>query len=79
MKKAQQRTPRSIRPNLESLEDRNQPATWTQLSNLGGGGEMMLLTDGRVIAEAGGITNSYSILTPDNKGSYPAADQAPVA
>jgi hypothetical protein len=62
----------SARLLVEELESRVTPAggTWTALSNLGGGGTMMLLTDGSVMLQGGGIASSWSRLTPSSTGSY---------
>src|SRR2546421_12896932 len=62
-------------PQVETLESRTLPATWTPLANLaptasGGTGTMMLLTDGRVIVQGGGVTNNWYALTPSGTGSY---------
>src|SRR5438128_2302623 len=60
------------RLEVEQLEARNLLATWTQLTNLasGGAGTMMLLTDGRVMAQKGGVTNAWQQLVPNATGSY---------
>ena len=60
------------RPELELLETRNLLATWTPLTNLAptGAGVMMLLTDGRVMMQGGGVTKAWSQLTPSATGSY---------
>jgi hypothetical protein len=60
---------------LEKLEDRVVPAgTWTKLSNLApspdGIGTMMLLSDGTVMGEGGGVDKTWYKLTPDSTGSY---------
>ena len=46
-------------------------ATWTKLTNLapGGGGVMLLLTDGTVMVQQG-RTRNWMRLTPDARGSY---------
>ena len=46
--------------------------TWTQMTNLPptGLGTMMLLSDGRVMAQGGGTTNSWFQLVPNASGSY---------
>ncbi len=51
------------------------PGTWTALTNTaplssGGIGTMMLLSDGRVLAEGGGVSKNWYILTPDATGDY---------
>ncbi|MDR3633479.1 MAG: Ig-like domain-containing protein, partial [Isosphaeraceae bacterium] len=64
------------RAALEPLEERQLLAgTWTDLTNAApaassGIGTMMLLTDGEVIAEGGGVNNAWFKLTPDAAGSY---------
>jgi hypothetical protein len=60
---------------LEVLEARDLPAgTWTALANQApspdGTGTMMLLTDGTVMVQGGGIDPSWYRLTPDASGSY---------
>ena len=50
-----------------------QAQTWTQLANnnpKGGCGTMNLLTDGTVIVQTAGQTNTFSKLTPDATGNY---------
>src|SRR5262249_13178270 len=61
-----------VPPFVEELESRLTPAggTWTALSHLGGGGTMMLLSDGTVMLQGGGVSASWSRLTPDSTGSY---------
>lgn len=46
--------------------------TWTPLTNTAPSGInlMMLLSDGTVMAQAGGATNNWYKLTPNNRGSY---------
>lgn len=67
---------KSYRPMLDLLEDRLVPAgTWTQLANLAplgsnGIGTMELLSDGTIMAQGGGVTNTWYRLTPDANGSY---------
>lgn len=62
----------SFRPEVTQLEDRVVPTggTWTALTNFGGGGTMMLLSDGSVMIQGGGISSSWSRLTPNSSGSY---------
>ena len=64
---------------LESLEGRRllavtAPAagTWTQLAAQapGGSGTMMLLTDGTVMMQGSGVSDSWYRLTPDASGNY---------
>ena len=46
---------------------------WTPLTNsnpAGGCGTMLLLTDGTVIVQGPGVTNTWSKLTPDSSGNY---------
>jgi hypothetical protein len=66
--------PRRERPlALELLEAREVPATWTALAHAApssGLGTMMLLSDGSVMAQGGGQTNTWYRLAPDNNGSY---------
>jgi hypothetical protein len=70
--RAGQRSPRP-RPRLEELETRNVlSGSWTLLNSFAPGstGTMMLLTDGTVMAQAGGITNQWFQLSPDASGGY---------
>jgi hypothetical protein len=49
------------------------PGTWTPLTNLAptpGTGTMMLLSDGRVMVQGGGVSSAWSALTPDGAGNY---------
>ncbi len=69
--------PHRRRPTFDVLEERSVPAapTFTPLTNLapassGGIGTMMLLTDGTVMAQGGGVANTWYKLTPDASGSY---------
>ena len=57
---------------VEELESRVTltGGTWTQLASSGGGGTMMLLSDGTVMVQGLGITASWSRLTPSSTGSY---------
>ena len=57
-------------PSVES--DALSNGTWTQMTNLPptGLGTMMLLSDGRVMAQGGGTTNSWFQLVPNASGSY---------
>src|SRR5438105_7209357 len=57
---------------LDSLERRQMLAGWSALPNLAptGIGTMMLLTDGTVMAQGGGVTSNWFRLTPDANGSY---------
>jgi hypothetical protein len=63
---------------LEPLEERNLlTGTWTSLTNMSlspdGIGTMMLLSDGTVLAQAGGsagASRAWYKLTPDSSGSY---------
>src|SRR4051812_38852101 len=60
-------------PRFEQLETRVVPAgTWTAFTNLapGGVGTMMLLSDGSVMAQGSGVSNSWYKLTPGTNGSY---------
>jgi hypothetical protein len=61
-----------IQPLVEELEWRWVPTggTWTALASSGGGGTMMLLSDGTAMVQGLGITNAWSRLTPDSTGSY---------
>src|SRR5438552_727320 len=64
------------RLDVEQLEARNLLATWTQLTNLPSAaiGTMMLLTDGRVMAQGengtNGVANTWFQLVPNASGSY---------
>ncbi len=64
--------PQSRPLKLEQLESRNLlSGTWTGLTNpLGESGTMILLTDGTVMVQGGGVTNAWYKLTPDSSGSY---------
>src|SRR5208282_2380495 len=67
------RGPRRPILELEALELRTLPAgIWTQLTNLAPStiGTMLLLPDGTVMAQGGGITNTWFKLTPNSSGSY---------
>jgi ELWxxDGT repeat protein len=47
--------------------------TWTRVNAnnpLGGSGTMMLLTDGTLMVQGGGVTAGWSKLTPDSSGNY---------
>jgi hypothetical protein len=57
-------------PSIDSLALSN--GTWTQMTNLPptGLGTMMLLSDGRVMAQGGGVTSSWFQLLPSAAGSY---------
>jgi Bacterial pre-peptidase C-terminal domain/Dockerin type I domain len=57
---------------LELLETRNLLATWTPLTHLApdGAGEMMLLTDGRVMMQGAATSKAWYALTPSSAGSY---------
>jgi autotransporter-associated beta strand protein len=59
--------------NVERLEARETPATWTPLTHSfpggSGAGTMMLLTDGTVMIQNGGTNNWYK-LSPDSAGNY---------
>jgi hypothetical protein len=57
---------------IESLECRRMLAGWTPLTNLApaGVGTMLLMTDGTVMAQAGGISAQWMRLTPNASGSY---------
>jgi len=58
---------------LELLEDRTLLASnWTALTNAAPAaiGTMMLLTNGTVMAQEAGVTNTWYQLTPDSTGSY---------
>jgi hypothetical protein len=58
---------------LELLEDRTLLASnWTALTNPAPNavGTMMLLTNGTVMAQEAGVTNTWYLLTPDSSGSY---------
>jgi hypothetical protein len=59
------------RLEIESLEARNL-LSWAPLANAApnGIGTMMLLSDGTVMAQAGGVTSTWYQLTPNAKGSY---------
>lgn len=81
LKRASTRTPRHLRvyaPRLEPLEDRlvlTTPGTWTPLTNLSpfasnGIGTMELLSDGTIMAQGGGVSNTWYKLKPDINGSY---------
>jgi hypothetical protein len=67
------------RPSLEGLEPRIAlSGTWTRLRNLApeGIGEMMLLSDGTVMAQGGGgafVSSNWYRLTPDASGATPKA------
>jgi hypothetical protein len=76
---ARRRTTRVARsgrpPAVETLEARTVPTgTWTaltrQIPDAGGTGTMLLLSDGTVMAQGGGISNTWQRLTPDATGSY---------
>ena len=58
----------------EQLEARQMLAggTWTAMTNTApaGLGTMILLTDGSVMAEGPGVTNTWYKLTPDSSGNY---------
>lgn len=57
----------------EQLEKRDLFAgVWTQLANTAPDaiGTMMLLTDGTVMAQGGGVSKDWYKLTPDNTGNY---------
>lgn len=57
----------------EKLEQRDLFAgVWTPLSNIAPDniGTMMLLTDGTVMAQGGGVTKDWYKLTPDSAGNY---------
>jgi hypothetical protein len=72
------RRPLSFRPRLEALEQRWLPTghpagQWTEITaptSPGAVSTMILLSDGRVMAEHPGPTTAWSILTPDSTGSY---------
>jgi autotransporter-associated beta strand protein len=57
---------------VEGLEHRINPGTWTPLAHQpsSGAGVMMLLSDGTVMFEGGGLTNTWFKLTPDASGNY---------
>jgi hypothetical protein len=58
---------------LEALEGRVLlTGTWTKLTNLAPEsiGTMLLLSDGTVMAQGGGIANTWHKLTPTSSGSY---------
>src|SRR4051794_18022202 len=57
---------------IEPLECRRMLAGWTPLTNLApaGVGTMLLMTDGTVMAQAGGISAQWMRLTPNANGSY---------
>src|SRR5262249_55997568 len=57
------------------------PGTWTQETNLAPStiGTMMLLSDGRVMAQGGGVTKAWYQLRPDANGSYVNGTWAPLA
>ena len=60
-------------PELEPLESRTMlTGSWTSLAHgaPGGTGTMMLLSDGTVMAQGGGTTNTWYRLSPDSSGSY---------
>jgi hypothetical protein len=49
------------------------PGTWTPLTNLApgfGAGTMLLLSDGRVMIQGGGVSSAWSALSPDSAGNY---------
>ncbi|MFO0939199.1 MAG: cadherin domain-containing protein [Pirellulales bacterium] len=56
----------------EQLEERDLFAVWTPLTNVAPDaiGTMMLLTDGTVMAQGGGVSKDWYKLTPDNTGNY---------
>jgi hypothetical protein len=58
----------------EQLETRTlmTTGTWGTLANLAPSstGTMLLLSDGTVMAEGGGVTNTWNRLTPSSSGSY---------
>ena len=66
--------PRRSVLRLEDLETRLNPGVWTQLAasaqSPGGAGTMMLLSDGSVMIQGGGVTNSWYKLSPDSAGNY---------
>ncbi|MBV9820825.1 MAG: hypothetical protein JO144_01170, partial [Actinobacteria bacterium] len=71
-------------PTLEALEERTLlTGAWTPLANLppspDGIGTMMLLSDGTVMAEGGGVDNTWYQLTPDATGSYVNGTWSPLA
>ena len=71
--RVQRSAPRSARLQLETLEARVVPAgTWTPLVNQApnGAGTMMLLPNGGVMMQGGGVTNAWYKLTPDAAGNY---------
>lgn len=56
-----------LQPSLQAA------GVWTQLTHAnpsGGSGTMMLLTDGTVMVQGGGVTNAWTKLTPDTAGNY---------
>lgn len=55
--------------------------TWSQLVNSdpAGTGTMMLLSDGRVMVQGGGVTNAWEALKPDATGSYVNGTFSPLA
>src|SRR5262249_17785753 len=71
---AARRAERQNRPlTLEHLESRDLlSGVWTPLVNTAPAsiGTMMLLTDGTVMAEAGGQSKNWYQLTPDSQGNY---------
>jgi Right handed beta helix region len=64
------------RPEIDQLEDRVVPATWTPLTNLNpdpsGAQSMILLSNGSVLVQGGADSSSanWYTLTPDSSGSY---------
>jgi len=67
---------------IEALEPRRLlTGTWTALTNPApsGSGTMLLLSDGTVMVQGGGITNQWAKLTPDSTGSYVNGTWSPLA
>ncbi len=65
--------PAPVALRLESLETRDLlTGTWTPLANLAPSttGTMLLLSDGTVMVQGGGVTNTWYRLTPDATGRY---------
>ncbi|MBL8828616.1 MAG: cadherin-like domain-containing protein [Planctomycetaceae bacterium] len=58
--------------SVETLEARRLLATWTPLAHSAPSsiGTMLMLSDGSVMAQGGGVTKNWYKLTPDSTGSY---------